>query len=342
MTTDTSTTHGIDPRPDPATATGILLPVPSRGLDDAALDAAADEARARGCGIALVHVVHVTVGVPASSDQVHEVDSSLAEVGHAVLTAAATGLRERLGDAVPITSELFFGPVVPTLVQRSADAELVLVPRRDLGRLERLVTSSVSHGVAARAHVPVLSVPPGWRRSPTRPRIVTAAVDHPETSGAAEIGLALERAAATGAALHVLRAAWVPQPYQGVVFQDQTREELLVEARRELDGRHPPPGGGPPRGRRDVGRRVGAPGRRAGARLAPLGAAGARSPAPVAADRQPPRPRDPQRAAARRGPGARRRAGGVTRGLGSSPVLRTRACPDPYSQENLKKEVPRG
>lgn len=235
MTTDTSTTHGRHTPPDPATATGILLPVPSRGLDDAALDAAADEARTRGCGIALAHVVHVTIGVPASADQVHEVDSSLGEVGHAVLTAAADGLHERLGDDVPVTSELFFGPVVPTLVERSASAEVVLVPRRDLSRLERLVTSSVSHGLAARAHVPVVSVPPGWHRSPTRPRIVTAAVDHPETSGAAEIGVALERAAATGAALHVLRAAWVPQPYQGVVFQDRTREELLVEARRELE-----------------------------------------------------------------------------------------------------------
>lgn len=239
MTTDTSTTSTQQATETgggaAGTTIGVLLPVPAGGLDDAALDAAAEEARTRGCGIELAHVVHVTIGVPASSDQVHQVDSSLGEVGRRVLTAAATGLRDRLGDDVPVTSELFFGPVVATLVERSAGAEVVVMPRRELSRLERLVTSSVSNGVAARAHVPVLSVPPGWRRSPTRPRIVTAAVDHPETSGAAEIGCALERAAATGAALHVLRAAWVPQPYQGVVFQDQTREELLVEARRELE-----------------------------------------------------------------------------------------------------------
>jgi nucleotide-binding universal stress UspA family protein len=237
MTTDTSTTPTSAPVPEGAgrTTTGILLPVPSRGLDDAALDAAAEEARARGCGIALAHVVHVAIGVPASSDQVHEVDSSLGEIGRQVLTAASDGLRERLGEDVPVTSQLYFGPVVPTLVERSADAEVVLMPRRDLSRLERLVTSSVSNGVAARAHVPVMSVPPGWRRSPTRPRIVTAAVDHPETSGAAEIGCAIARAAATGAALHVLRAAWLPQPYQGVIFQDQTREEMLADARRELE-----------------------------------------------------------------------------------------------------------
>ena len=62
-------------------------------------------------------------------------------------------------DGAPVTAELRVGGVVPTLVDIAKDARMIVLQRRVLSSMMRVVTRSVSSGVAAHADVPVVSVP---------------------------------------------------------------------------------------------------------------------------------------------------------------------------------------
>src|SRR5262245_30437575 len=109
---------------------GVLVAVGADGIGDGALDLAASEARRRGTGVELLHVVHSLVVASSAVGQAESVDRVMSKVGRRVLTDAAARMRLRLDDRQPLTTQILYGPVAATLVERAADADLVVLERR--------------------------------------------------------------------------------------------------------------------------------------------------------------------------------------------------------------------
>ena len=217
-----------------STEYGVVVAVGSDGIHDGALALAASEALRRRTGIELLHVVHALVAMPSSAEQVQSLDDALATVGMQVLTDAADRLRPRLAGRVPLTTELATGRVAASIADRAADAELVVLERRDAGTVERLLTMSVSTRVAAHAGTPVAVVPASWRPQPGEELPVTVGVDRPlDAIGQVETALAYARD--RSAPLTVLHATWLAEPYQDIVFSNGTPNRWVHEAEHELE-----------------------------------------------------------------------------------------------------------
>ena len=214
---------------------GVLVAVGPDGIHEGTLDLAGAEAVRRGTGVELVHVVHSLVSAPSSVEQMQSLDLTLTRVGREVLTVAADRLRERLDGRVPLTTEIVSGPVAGTVAVRAADADLVVMERRDTGRAERLLTMSVSTRVAAHTTTPVVIVPEHWAHHYEEAALpVTVGVDRPlDAPGQVETALAYARDA--GRALVVLHAAWLAEQYQDLGFRNSTRDVWRHDAERELE-----------------------------------------------------------------------------------------------------------
>ncbi|MFB9312720.1 universal stress protein [Nocardioides plantarum] len=132
-------------------------PLPAR------LGLVANEARRRGRGVHLVHVVPPGGGLQP-------------DAGWAMLRTAEDGLRRLVGDGLPLSTELCRGPAVATLVAESRRSCLVVV-----GADSGVPRGSVASRVAARSVVPTLVLPAGHPRDGTsRGRRVTVVVAEPE------------------------------------------------------------------------------------------------------------------------------------------------------------------
>jgi nucleotide-binding universal stress UspA family protein len=213
---------------------GVLLAVGPDGIHDGALDFAAAEALRRDTGVELLHVVHALVTPPSEVGQAESIDRVMSKVGRAVLTEASDTMRHRLGTRAPLSVQLLYGRVAPTIADRAATAELVVLERRAIGAVERSLTMSVSTRVAAHAAAPVVVVPRDWSAADVEERPVTAGVDHP-TAALGQV----EAAAAYARALHrplvALHALWLAEPYQNVIFAEHGRGDWVKQATVELE-----------------------------------------------------------------------------------------------------------
>jgi len=198
---------------------------------DSALGYAAEEAQRAGCGLHLVHVVHIAVQGP---EQVLVEAANVEGVGKQTVEGALEHARDIVGDDTPITTELVVGPVVSSLVAACADARMIVLQHRAIGRLRRVVTRSVAGGVAARTSVPVVSVPSDWTPRPTH-TWVTVGVDEPaRSSDVLSAGLAAAQGRATG--LRVVHAFDFPSAYDDFVMAP-TELGWAERARSEIHGR---------------------------------------------------------------------------------------------------------
>jgi nucleotide-binding universal stress UspA family protein len=77
--------------------------------------------------------------------------------GRSLLANASTIARDAIGDTaqIQINGELLSSATVPTLVDQSKDAELIVVGSRGRGALSRSLLGSVSSGLIRHAHCPV-------------------------------------------------------------------------------------------------------------------------------------------------------------------------------------------
>ena len=200
---------------------------------DSALEYAAAEALRLGCGLHVLHAVHVT---PTGPDTVLLDFAEIEQIGRATLHAAVERAADLVGDRVPLTSSLVRGPVVSSIIEATADARMVVLQRRDLRRMIRTVTRSVSSGVAAHAHIPVVSVPTGWTET-NHPgeQVVTVGVDIPERC-AAVLAVAAAEARSRGARLHVLHTWWFPSVYDDIIMSRVENDAWADRAREEIQG----------------------------------------------------------------------------------------------------------
>lgn len=187
-----------------------------------------------GCGVHLVHVVHLLAQGP---ETVLAAESDAERAGRLALNAAVEQARDLAPAGLPVTCELLVGAVVPTLVDAAADARMVVIEHRDLSGIKRLVTRSVTSGLAAHARVPVVAVPSGWSppEPPETPRTVTAGVDVPDRCEHV-LRTAAAEAEARGATLHVLHTWSFPSPYEDLVMSRDDDGEWAKRAAAEIQG----------------------------------------------------------------------------------------------------------
>ncbi len=211
----------------------ILVGVGPEGrLSDGTLEFAVTTALQLEIGVELLHVVPRLIGGPAGTSEVGIGFEQLVSQGQVLLDEAVRRVRDRVSGAQPVSGRLVRGAVIDTLVEQSAFAQMVVLEHRDLPRWERWGSGSVTAGVAARAHAPVVSVPATWRPG-DHPRPITVAVEDAERAGA-EIWTALGLAAVNDARVVVLRATYLPPAIEEMMRHEVSHEQMLVSARAEL------------------------------------------------------------------------------------------------------------
>lgn len=192
------------------------------------------EAERLGCGL---HLVHVVDNAPYGPEMVLVDVTDVERIGRETLAAALESARSLGGDGVPVTGQLAHGAPVPAIIAAVPDARLIVLQRRVLSRIVRVVTRSMTNGVAARAHVPVVSVRAGW--SPVdgdEGRVVTVGVEEPERS-IPILEAAVAAARSRGAALHVLHTWSYPTAYDDVLLQEdhEWADQARLQVRAALD-----------------------------------------------------------------------------------------------------------
>src|SRR5271156_1054547 len=135
---------------------GVLVGVDGSRSSKRAVQWAAHEARMRNAPLTLVHVVVTPSWGPApwllSNDPLPlpaEEDPALEKSGRKIIADAIKIAEDTThGDGRPeIDSELFFSVPVPTLVDLSKEAQMVVVGRRGQHRLRGVLLGSVSTGM---------------------------------------------------------------------------------------------------------------------------------------------------------------------------------------------------
>jgi nucleotide-binding universal stress UspA family protein len=171
---------------------------------DAALEYAAAESARLACGL---HLVQFVRAVPQGPDMVLVDVADVGRVGRQSLAAALGRARALIAAEATLTGELVLGGVVPALVRAARDARLVVLQHRALSGMSRVVTRSLTSGVAAHAPVPVVSVPELWSADRDRDMspIVTVGLDGAPRAEEV-LHAAADAARARGATLHVLHA----------------------------------------------------------------------------------------------------------------------------------------
>ena len=222
-TTSSSSTPAIGPNGPP-----IVVGVGPEEVESA-LEFAAEEAVRIGCGLHLVHAVHV---VPAGPETVLIAAVDVETWGRDLLTLAVKRADDLVQGAVPVTHELRRGTPVQVLVEAGRTARMVVLEHRHLSRLARIVNRTVAGGVAAHLRVPVVAVPSGWTRPAGHP-VVVAGVDVPDRS-AEVLSAAAAEARARGADLRVVHSWALPVHYEGMVIEVEEQRRWTDRSHAEL------------------------------------------------------------------------------------------------------------
>ena len=207
----------------------VLVGVASGDRVDAALDFAVSEALRRGVGVHLVHAVNPVL-LATDSQSWSVIEGSLRRVGADALEAAAATVEHRLGEEHPVSTELVHGPASPALVTESERACVVVVQQPPLGDRTHVLTLSVTNGVAARAHVPVVAVPSGWDEHASSAPVVVG-VKRPDLSHEV-VRLALDEARARQVTLRILHGWRYSDAFDDVVFDEAGRAAHEDQLRR--------------------------------------------------------------------------------------------------------------
>jgi nucleotide-binding universal stress UspA family protein len=141
----------------PISHSGILVGVDGSPASKYAVDWAARDAAMRNVRLTLVHAVRpIGITLPPFPAPAAYARWQV-EQGQKILDRAVEIARKTTADGGPaqIETELLFSPVVPTLVDLSKDAQMVVVGSRGLGPFARSLLGSVSSSLIHHAHCPV-------------------------------------------------------------------------------------------------------------------------------------------------------------------------------------------
>lgn len=202
----------------------------ARAEADAVLAYAADELRRRGGRAWVVHVVPAPMVDGLAAPMVVEGDT-LRLAGAKVLDAASLRL-EHLTTDNHVVATLLHGPTVPALVGASGAARLIALERRDHPR-PRVITRSVSSGVAAHADGQVVVVPAGWQPSPDREDTVVVGVADVLTAPLL-LAVAFDEAVSRSARLRIVHAVHFTDQYDDVLFAGDAGAAELAALKRDL------------------------------------------------------------------------------------------------------------
>lgn len=137
---------------------GIIVAVDGSPSSLAATDWAARDAALRHVPLTLVHVLaEPPVGMWPEPALLTGFSDWRARNGHEVLAKARRVANEASPqtDSVPLTELSCAGTPIPTLVDLSKDADMVVVGCRGHGTLKRMLLGSVSTGLVQHSHCPV-------------------------------------------------------------------------------------------------------------------------------------------------------------------------------------------
>lgn len=233
MSDMTSTTRAGSSRKTPDAEGAIVVGVGPEGhLSEGVVQFVVTTATKLGLGVEFVHVVPTLVGDPTGTWDVGITTEQLVSQGHALLDEVVLRVRERMRGAEPVHGKLLHGGAIATLVERSCDAQLVVLEHRTPGRRDWWGSGSVTAGVAAWAHAPVVSVPASWQPA-TADLPITVGVED-AARAAAELWTALGIAAVTDAPVVVLRATYVAPALDELLRHELSHEKMLESARRDL------------------------------------------------------------------------------------------------------------
>jgi nucleotide-binding universal stress UspA family protein len=131
-----------------------------------------------------------------------------------------------VGGHVPVRKVLGRGPVVDTLLESSREAATIVVQHRRESRLSRVLTGSTAAGLAARAPVPVISVPEVWAGPRPSPSVTVGLGDEDLDDPSHLLGPAFAEAENRGACLTVLHAWYLPPDYPEPALDNPTLEDM--------------------------------------------------------------------------------------------------------------------
>lgn len=212
----------------------VLVPVTGDHELDAALDYAAAEAMRRSCGVHLVHVQHPGYSGPPEVAELRLIDGELKKAAVDLLERAASHVEGLVDDTVTVSTELVHGVVVSALVTASKQACLVVMQKHRTGPLARISALSVTSGVAARAHAPVVVVPASWQHPGQHPGPVVVGVEE-APSAQVVVRAALDAARRTRSSLRLVQCWWISQAYDDIVFADHSGAEHSARLRKHLE-----------------------------------------------------------------------------------------------------------
>lgn len=138
--------------------------------------------------------------------------------------------RARIEEAVPgtvVTTDLADRSILEGLVERSADADLLVIGSHPHRRVRSILTGALPASIVTRSHCPVIVVPDDWE--PGGSRIVLGVAD--DDSSDAATGFAADEARASGLNLDAVHAWRLPVPSMDAVSS-------LIIGPEELDAIH--------------------------------------------------------------------------------------------------------
>lgn len=136
---------------------GIVVGVDGSCAAQVAVDWAARDAALRDLSLTVVHIANGLETWPKTS-----LPAGFGEWqrnrGHQIIDDAvhiASEAARGTGQHLPIKTEMYYSATIPTLIDMSRDAEMVVVGRGGQGRAIGVLLGSVSSGVTRHAHCPV-------------------------------------------------------------------------------------------------------------------------------------------------------------------------------------------
>ena len=213
---------------------GIVVGVDGSPPSKVAVDWAAREAAMRNLPLTIIHVMQATTvtmwpEVPMPPELAVRFEKS----GQAILHDARTIAEDATGGsaAIRVDTELLTAAVLPTLIDLSKDAEMIVVGCRGLGAIARRLLGSVSWGLIHHANCPVAVIHDEDPLMPTPAMApVVVGVDGSPASESAT-AIAFDEASRRGVELVAVHA-W--SDFSAFEFAPAGAEELRREAEETL------------------------------------------------------------------------------------------------------------